>query len=359
MSIGITETFHVADDSGCLSAEFMLTKRRSGIPLIDVRSPAEYHKGHIPGAQNIPLLSDDERAIVGTVYIQNGKEKAVKKGLEIIGPKLALLSEQGLNLARNNEIIVYCWRGGMRSASLAWLFRLSGLTAYTIQGGYKAYRRFVHEYLSSDFHFVVIGGMTGSGKTEILKEIKKLGYPAVNLEELASHKGSVFGHIGEPPQPTTQQFENNLFDEIIKYPIHQPVFIEDESIAIGSVFIPKSFHRSMSKGILINLVVPFEQRVQNLVTLYGGANKELLIHALKKIEKRLGYKETRDAINYISEGNISDAVSIVLKYYDKIYTRTMLAQHLDGKTINFKTEGNTAYDKAVNLINYLKINKKI
>jgi tRNA 2-selenouridine synthase len=357
MSVQYTEAFHATDSAMCLDVKAMLAKRQSGIPVVDVRSPSEYLRGHIPGAQNVPLLSDDERAIVGTVYFRNGKDEAIKKGFEIINPKLSSLSEKGLILAKNNEIIVYCWRGGMRSASLAWLYRTSGLIAYTLQGGYKAYRRYIHEYLAYDFQFIVIGGMTGSGKTEILREIKEMGYPAINLEELAFHKGSVFGGIGEPPQPTTEHFENILFEEIIKYPLRQPVLIEDESIAIGSVFIPKAFHLSISKGILVNLIVPFEERVNRLASLYGQCSKGLLIKALKKIERRLGHKETSDAIHKINEDKIHDAVTIVLKYYDKVYSRTMHLQHSNGKIINYKPEGDTTYEKAINMINYLRIRK--
>jgi len=357
MSVQFNDAFLTADSETCLTVKAMLEKRQSGIPVVDVRSPSEYLKGHIPGAKNIPLFTDDERAIVGTVYLQNGKDKAVKKGLELIGPKLAILAEEGRKIAGNDEVIVYCWRGGMRSASLAWLFRFSGLKAYTIRGGYKAYRNHIHEYLSKKFNFIVIGGMTGSGKTEILKEIKEMGYPAVNLEELASHKGSVFGGIGENPQPTTEQFENILFEEIIKYPSDHPIFIEDESIAIGSVFIPKTFHLTMSEGILVNLIVPFDERVNRLALQYGKNHFDLLISALKRIERRVGLKETSDAIHKIMEGKIHDAVAIVLKYYDKVYTRTMQLQHSNDKIINYEPEGNTAYEKALSIINYLKIKK--
>jgi tRNA 2-selenouridine synthase len=330
-----TELFHEITGNS-IPVEIILEKIKAGNPVVDVRSPAEYSCGHIPGAFNMPLFSDEERAIVGTLYTRNGKEDALTKGLEIIGSKLKDFARQGLSLAADHEILVYCWRGGMRSASMAWLFETAGLKASVLIGGYKSYRRFVHEFLSFPFPFIVIGGMTGSGKTEILSELGKLGHPVVDLEKLASHKGSVFGAVGEPEQPTTEQFENLLFEDLWAKDKSVPVFIEDESIAIGSVFLPKAFHQRMLQCPLVVIEVPREDRVRRLVNLYAGADKDILIRALRSIERRIGLEDTHKAIGHIEKGNFEEAVRTVLNYYDKVYFRTMQNHHKEKKTITLE-----------------------
>jgi tRNA 2-selenouridine synthase len=329
--------------SNSIPVEAFLEKRKTGNPLIDVRSPSEFAHGHIPGAVSMPLFSDEERAIVGTLYTRKGKEDALSMGLAIIGPKLKDFAGQGLSLAANHEILIYCWRGGMRSASMAWLFETVGLKASVLTGGYKSYRRFVHDFLSFPFHFIVIGGMTGSGKTEILTELGKHGRLIVDLEKLASHKGSVFGAIGEPAQPTTEQFENRLFEDLWSKDKAGTIFIEDESITIGSVFLPKPFHQRMLQCPLIVIGVPYKDRIRRLVNLYAGADKDILTGALRSIEKRIGSEDTHKAVEHIVQGNFEQAVITVLNYYDKVYGRTMQNQHKDKKTINLElTKTDTA-----------------
>jgi tRNA 2-selenouridine synthase len=333
--------------------ETFLEKIRAGNPVVDVRSPAEFTHGHIPGALNMPLFSNEERAMVGTLYTRKGKEDALTKGLEIIGPKLKDFANQGLSLAANHEMLIYCWRGGMRSASMAWLFETVGLKASVLTGGYKSYRRFVHESLSFPFRFIVIGGMTGSGKTEILSELGKLGHPVVDLEKLASHKGSVFGAIGEPVQPTTEQFENLLFEDLWVKDKAGPIFIEDESIAIGSVFLPKPFHQRMLQCPLVVIQVPREDRVLRLVNLYAGADKDILTRALHSIERRIGLEDTHKAMDHIEKGNFEEAVQTVLDYYDKLYFRTMQNFHKNKKTITLELTKTDTADNAQRFINCL------
>jgi tRNA 2-selenouridine synthase len=326
-----------------LFVEAFLEKKKSGNPVVDVRSPAEFTLGHIPGAVNMPLFSDEERAIVGTLYTRRGKEDALSMGLELIGPKLKDFAKQGLSLAAHHEILIYCWRGGMRSAGMAWLFETGGLKASVLTGGYKSYRRFIHDFLSFPFQFIILGGMTGAGKTEILLELGKMGYPVVDLEKLASHKGSVFGAIGEPAQPTTEQFENLLFEDLWSKDKTGPIFIEDESIAIGSVFLPKPFHQRMLQCPLVIIDVPYEDRIRRLVNLYAGADKDTLTRALFSIEKRIGLEDTRKAAEYIGQGNFEQAVFTVLSYYDKVYYRAMQNHLKDKKTITLElTKSNTA-----------------
>jgi tRNA 2-selenouridine synthase len=292
-------------------------------PVIDVRSPGEFARGHIPGALNIPLFTNEERSTVGTLYLQKGSAEAMLKGLELVGPRMREFVKQAFEIAPAGEIGIYCWRGGLRSNSMAWLFNTAGLKSYTLDGGYKAYRRFIHDNFTGPFNLTVIGGLTGSGKTEILEELEKRGRQIIHLERLAAHKGSVFGHLGMPLQPTTEQFENDLFTVLSKHNYQKPVFVEDESLAIGSVFIPRPFYQQMSSARFIHLIIPFERRVMQLVKTYAGWNKELLRKGIKRIEKRIGSENTMLIFKLIDDDEMKKAVEIVLRYYDKVYQRSM------------------------------------
>ncbi len=184
-------------------------------PILDVRSPDEYNRGHIPGARSLPLFNNEERSAVGTLYLQKGSKEAMLKGLELVGPKMKEFVIQASGLSRDGELALYCWRGGMRSNSMAWLFNTSGIKSHTLDGGYKSWRRHIHGFFGQPVpNLVVIGGMTGTGKTEILEEIERKGGQVVHLERLARHKGSVFGHLGMPAQPSTEQFENELYTSL-------------------------------------------------------------------------------------------------------------------------------------------------
>jgi len=179
--------------------------KTDNIPIIDVRSPKEYDKGHISGAVNVPLFSNDEHHLIGLTYKQIGKIEAIEKGLEFVGVKMNALAQQAKILNANPLRKVYCWRGGMRSEKTSWLFELLGMECQILDGGYKAYRNQQIEDFLSIKNLVVLHGSTGAGKTEILYELKKLGEQILDLEGLANHRGSVFGHLGNPPQPTSQQ----------------------------------------------------------------------------------------------------------------------------------------------------------
>lgn len=293
-------------------------------PVLDVRSPAEYNRGHIPGAVNLPLFSNEERSVVGTLYLQKGSKEAMMKGLELVGPRMKEFVEEASGLTPEGELALYCWRGGMRSNSMAWLFNTSGMKSHTLEGGYKAWRTHIHEFFGQPIpNLIVIGGMTGTGKTEILEEIEKGGGQIIHLERLARHKGSVFGHLGMPSQPSTEQFENELYACLSSLNTGMPVFIEDESLAIGQVFIPKSFYARMSSARFINVVVPFNERVKRLVNSYAGGETDLLLAALHRIERRLGSEHSNRARKFILDQYMEKAVEIVLEYYDKVYTRSM------------------------------------
>ena len=178
--------------------------------LVDVRSPSEFAQGHIPGAVNVPLFFDEERHVIGCTYKDDGRPEAVLKGLEFVGPRMAELAKQGQQLAERGHLLLYCARGGMRSDSVGWLWERMGLGGQRLAGGYKTYRKWVLAQSSGSRTFLIIGGKTGSGKTELLHHLSGSGEQILDLEALAHHKGSVLGNLGQPPQPTQQQFENEM-----------------------------------------------------------------------------------------------------------------------------------------------------
>src|SRR3989339_1355584 len=188
-------------------AEFL--KRGNSLPIIDVRSPGEYEHAHIPGALALPLFSNEERAEVGTIYKQRGRVQAVQKGLEFVGPKLKDFTKFALKL-NSDELLIHCWRGGMRSSAMAWLLETVGINCSLLKDGYKAYRNHVLESFDLPYKILLLGGYTGSGKTEILSALKEAGEQVVDLEGLSNHKGSAFGALGQGIQPSSEQFENTL-----------------------------------------------------------------------------------------------------------------------------------------------------
>ncbi len=293
---------------------------KMALPILDVRSPGEFSKGHFPGAFNIPLFSDDERAEVGTLYKQVSKEAAMAKGLDFAGKKLTWYIEQTQNLSVGKNVIIHCWRGGRRSASIATLLEFVGFHVNTIIGGYKSYRKFVlNQFDERQFKLIVLGGKTGSGKTDVLKCLIEKGEQVIDLEDLANHKGSAFGALGEKPQPTVEQFENNLFDAIKNMDAERRIWIENESKSIGRMFVPRGLWDQLCTSIYIELAVPFENRVDRLIDLYGHFPKADLINAIQKIQKRMGGQNVKKAIESFESGDVRMATAIALKYYDKTY----------------------------------------
>jgi len=289
------------------------------IPVIDVRSPSEFNYGHIPGAKNIPLFDDTERAVVGTKYKKEGRTPAILEGLKKAGPGMYSKLEEALKYAEDRKLLVHCWRGGMRSEAMAWLFSLGDIETEILEGGYKAYRNHILNSLAEKRKMIVLGGMTGSSKTHILRYIKESGRQVIDLEGLANHKGSAFGALGQLPQPTTEHFANLLFDEWEKLNSNFPFWVEDESRNIGSVFMPDEFYSNMQDTPAIILIMDVKTRLPRLLKEYTAYPPEVLKSSIMKISKRLGGDNTRDAIDAVDEGNFAKAVEITLYYYDKAY----------------------------------------
>lgn len=294
--------------------------RKENRILFDVRSPGEYEEGHIPGAISFPLFTNEERAEVGTLYKLKGQEFAFLRGLEFVGLKMADYVRRANKLVPEKKIFIHCWRGGQRSASLAWLLEMAGFDVQLIIGGYKAYRQFIHQQFGEiKQKFIVLGGPTGSGKTVLLQALKDRGEQVIDLEKLANHKGSAFGALGELPQPTVEQFENNLFEVFFKLDTDKRTWVENESKSIGKVFQPDGFWNQFRTARYIGLVISFEERLKFLVEIYGAFHLEELKDSFIKINKRLGGQHVKAAISFLEQGDLKNAGAIALRYYDKSY----------------------------------------
>jgi tRNA 2-selenouridine synthase len=299
--------------------EFWLKGRTK--PILDVRSPGEFCIGHIPGAINVPLFNDAQRAEVGTAYHHQGRAVAIKMGVQIVSSKLPELIEAGLAAARHGELLVHCWRGGMRSRSLAQFYQMVDLKPQVLEGGYKAFRKHARQQFELPYDLRVISGLTGVGKTHVLHALAKQGEQVVDLEALANHRGSSFGGIGMPPQPSTEQFENLLFEKLVACDRSRPIWVEDEGLRIGTVTVPKDFYDQYRPAPAVFIECSRQTRLTNLLHDYGDLPPESLIAGIERIAKRMDGKLVKTAVESVSTGDYSLAIEIVLDYYDKTYER--------------------------------------
>lgn len=302
-----------------LPESYLSRVRDTGGLVVDTRSPSEYRHAHIPGAVNLPLLNDVHRAAVGTAYKQQGRDAAVLLGFELVGPSFAGFVKQVREWTENREISLYCWRGGMRSGIMAWVLELAGYRVHVLKGGYKAYRTRVREQLEQTLPLRVLGGRTGSGKTELLQALAAAGEQVIDLEALANHKGSAFGGLGQDPQPTNEHFENLLAGHIGQLDPAHPVWIENESRTIGRVKLPDSLYQAIRNAPVTELVVPDEVRRERILREYGSFPVEQLAEKTAQLHKRLGLERTRTAITALREGRLHDWLDCILPYYDKTY----------------------------------------
>ena len=299
--------------------------RQADTQIWDVRSPAEYAAGHVPGAVSMPLFSDDERAQVGICYKRKGAPLAVELGLDLVGPKMGGWVRQARQaVGTGGAIALYCWRGGMRSGSMAWLLEQAGFEVTLLQGGYKAYRHYVRAVLERPWHLRILGGYTGSGKTELLKHLAMAGAQVIDLEGLARHKGSAFGAIGQPEaQPRIEHFENLLANELLAQDAGKPVWVEDESQTIGQVFLYKPFYALMEAAPLYCLQVPLADRVARLVADYAQGPEDDLAAAIQKIARRMGPQHAQTALAALHAGDFAAVAELALAYYDPCYDHAL------------------------------------
>jgi tRNA 2-selenouridine synthase len=291
-------------------------------PILDVRAPSEYQLGHIPGAVSFPLFSDEERAEIGTIYKKKGQKNAIKRGLEIVGPKMVSFIEKAEEYG-SDSFRMYCWRGGMRSGSMSWLLEKYGFQVAVLQGGYKAYRRSLHQFFEGIKNLIILTGNTGCGKTRVLQQLVDLGHQVIDLEQLANHQGSSFGNQKTTGQPTTEMFQNNLYELSRMMDPKKPVWLEDESICIGQVHLPESLFEAMQDSRHVLLEKSEKERVELLLDDYAVVPPEKLIEATNVIGKKLGYDLAEEARESIKSGDLSTAARIILKYYDRMYDKSI------------------------------------
>jgi tRNA 2-selenouridine synthase len=303
-----------------LDIQDFIERTKGNNNLLDVRSPGEFEQGHIPGAKNLVLFSNEERAEIGTLYKQKGRQTAVIRGLEIVGPKLTDLVNTAKISANNNELCIHCWRGGMRSGFVATLLDMYGVSVFTLKGGYKKFRTLALSSFTENRKFYILGGKTGSGKTYILQKLKQAGEQVVDLEGIAHHKGSAFGALGELPQPTQEQFENELFFQLANTDHSKPVWLEDESRLVGHRLSPPPMWENMRASKVFFLEIPFEERLNHIIEGYGKFKPEELQQAIIRISKRLGPEQTKNSLMAIEAGDVRTAFDYCLRYYDKTYS---------------------------------------
>lgn len=299
-------------------------KELDDVTFIDVRSPKEYKEGTIPGAINIPLLDDLERAKVGTIYKQECPQKAINIGKEIVTPKLPdILTKLKFIEKNNNNLVLFCWRGGLRSQSLNDFCRENGINTYFLSGGYKAYRKLVYSFLADINNIpdlAVLMGLTGVGKTRLLAILASLyKLSIIDIERLVNNRGSVFGQVHGGVQPSQKDFEANLYELIVRNRYNISV-IECESKRVGRLFLPENLFKKMQTGIKIHLYASFDVRIVRVIEDYGNFPKEKLIEAVMHLKKYLGRDKVGYLIDLINKDNLEDVVSILLKdYYDPLY----------------------------------------
>lgn len=304
--------------------EFLAEMTAKKMVVFDVRSPAEFTRGSIPGAHSLPLFDDAERAAVGLTYHQRGRADAIKLGLDLVGPKLRDFIERvEAAWQPNQQVGLYCWRGGMRSAAVAWLLNFYGFEVVILRGGYKAFRRLILAIFAQPRRLIVLSGYTGSGKTALLSALARQGAATIDLEGLACHRGSAFGSIGMPPQPTQQMFENRLGLALWQSRTADYLWIEDESRRLGALTIPLPLWEQMQQAPIIALDVPTDCRIERLIEEYGHFPATDLARSLEAISQRLGAERYRRASAALANGDLATVAQIALEHYDKSYRHSL------------------------------------
>lgn len=309
-------------------AQFIELAQEAGSCVFDARSEGEYASGHIPGAHSLPLLRNEERHEVGLCYKQEGSEAAVELGFKLVGPRFAQIIAEAKQKAKGRRVLVYCWRGGLRSNIMAWLLQTAGLRVSLLVGGYKSWRTMCLQLFEQGPKFKVIGGPTGVGKTELLECAVAEGIGCLNLEFLAQHKGSAFGGMERPQEVTQEHFENLLAHELWKYRLSECIWLEDESRFIGRIRIPDGVFERLSNAEVCFVERPKELRVHRILAEYGGFDKALLAERTLSLRKRMGGDQVAKSLESLEQGDMQGWLEPLLAYYDKGY-HYGFAQHTD------------------------------
>lgn len=298
---------------------------KENVVFIDVRSPAEYEKDAIPSSINVPILDNEQRAQVGKIYQEIGPKEARLLAVKLVSPNLPEKIDKIRKIADNKEIVLYCWRGGLRSKAMCELLGLAGIHSFRLLGGYKAYRKHINHYFngSLNYNFIVLYGLTGVGKTEILRKLHTKGVPTLNLEDLAVHRGSVFGSVGLSQQPSQKKFETALYTVLNQYQDNQFIFVEGESRKIGKLVIPEQVFNSMQRGKRVLVYDLISNRVNRILQEYTkGLNHNIrqLEIAIKNLQRRIGKSKVEELIALLQQENFTEVIKeLLVNYYDKLY----------------------------------------
>jgi len=297
--------------------------------ILDVRSPAEYADDHLPGAISVPVLNDEERARIGTIYTQVSPFEAKKLGAALIARNIAHhLEEKFSDRPKSWRPLVYCWRGGMRSGAMAHILAQVGWNTSQLQGGYKTYRRHVItalETLPAKLDFRVISGGTGSGKSHLLHALAEQGGQVLDLEKLAQHRGSLLGKLPDQPQPSQKTFETRLWDALRTFIPDCPVYIEAESRKVGVLSLPNALVERMRVSACLRIEVPQEARVKFLMDDYAHFlhNPVLLTERLSLLVEMHGREVINRWCEMASRGEWEQLVEELLtQHYDPAYKRS-------------------------------------
>lgn len=312
---------------------------RNDYHIIDVRSPAEFQDFHIKGARNVPIFSNEERADVGTTYKQVGKEEAKMLGLSIVSPKLVHMVNALKEIQKTDDkpFLIYCARGGMRSNSFATVMSMMGIQCFQLEGGIRSYRQKIvaglEAFKQNEKPFVVLEGLTGSRKTDLLEVLEEEGYPVLNLEQMAGHRGSIFGEVGTDGQ-TQKAFDRNLFERLNQIGNPDYFLIESESKRIGKAVVPDWILKGKESGKRLHIHYPIEKRVRSICETYQPElHHEHLNEALVRLKKRMDPKLYNEISSFFHEQNYENVVRLLLEhYYDPKYTYT--ANQYNSHSIN-------------------------
>ncbi len=317
------------NDSFIVDIETALKRRADGALLVDVRTALEFNEASIPGAVNVPILNDAERVEIGTLYKEQGSDIARIRGVELVAPKIPQLI-QTINSLRTNArrpIVIFCWRGGLRSRAMTAFLQLAGFPAFQLRGGHKAFRRHVVDFFDHGEwgRMLVLRGLTGVGKTRVLQQLSQQDQPVIDLEGLANHRGSAFGGVGLGQQPGQKQFESLLWDALQSIPKGSWALTEGESRHIGKIILPARFFQSLQMERTLWLETELEKRIQIILEDYTVSElaEETFIQPIQSLQRRLGITEVENMLELLRQKNWHELVSeLMLKYYDPLYCHT-------------------------------------